>query len=1664
MFRGWKKRVNFSVWGLYKRRLKITVVHRTATSSSGYVFPIDDESEDSDSDVDESSKEMQFDEFLDNVGLRQHLIRKICLNDVLKIDEGKSYTGINLLKLFWEKLSSLDYRATTNTFLKQYSPIKIRQISARDFIFTVMHFSDNLLRQDIITKMSLCQLAVPVVLQGVKGDRPEFLSWSLRRIIKKWEDKSAFKFAFEENIVNFPVYTVAFLRIGEVEGFSKSAILNMLMGPFQGNEVHPYFLCKEHDPFRSRFSEGCVEAAWYLPTNTNTLEKIESVTSFLNLRGDSTTQTAQTKFLCKAANLTIVFIAKKNQTRERYRNVITNITKAASVHKFIVINDERKTPLKKRRKLLWKDNWLFVRFLELENVCEEICTMISTCRNTCDAENIQGLIQLKDYCKPAIEVEENAQLIRKAVGFCQSILDVDTRKDISSLKENSFPLQGKFREWVTIDQERMMPLRDSEKPVQLLHEDIIRRKTLTRKFQLQSGLSKTTEKLYQALQDKTLDAQSLANVVFYFNEEIEILSHTKTRPHLLRITELETKRSKLHASINQLIIGRNASATKDKSTETKETEARFKKELDEYDNLCKSERETFKHKIVRLEHFFRELGQWYEAHVELDFPKEASLALLPNIVAGLLINGHSLELMDGDTGRVPISWVTSVLDQLTSNLKDPTILVVCALGAQSSGKSTFLNSMFGTRFPVSAGPCTKGLFMRVIKVDDLYCHKLGFQYLFIIDSEGVCSAERALHAGCRFDNELVTLSLCISDIAVFNIHGENIDSQTTGLLEIAAHALIRMKESNLYSQCRIVQHGISDVTASQMNKENKKLIMKSLDEATVMAARKEGFEDRYKQFSDIFDFLIDESLQFIPSLWASPMSPPNPSYGNHVLQMKKDLFAKVMSKKPLPKFTLSKFTNRLRESWNAVKSEEFLFNFQDSLKALDFNNLCMALNEWLTDVRQNIFTKKLNWQSIVNDSAGEPNDTLTHIEKECHDELQQHKQEILRLFDTFVSQYERGETLRKYLNWFKLTLEVTFKELQADLMSTLQIEADTKKLRSDIPIYITKVRKHIRQNIKLEVQKFRKCKRKGSQEETSDHLNKIFNTMWQTCILENKSDLPKPMSELKLRALCEKILLSTVRDMGVSTELEILLTEEGGIEQHLKSPKWEDYYPKKSRLQHIRTWFDQNKTFLQNCIEESVQEIEEKSKNQSFDSNLFQYILQKAVKFFTFPNVTREPPNRLKAKFFLHICGSIFQSALRAQRTYEDVNSLQQLLKQEEGLLREEFLVNSTNDSHYDQVIKCLELYLFDWVKSSTYEKIFKDIIDFAMVKCLYGNKSNVSHAILKDLFLKDDAEEYLQYILNQQEYIKNWMQQKMVKVCSKEVDGRSSAQVIALGCIVTVINQLTSTVKATIEKVKESYESVSDESGCYKHWVDLFIQSLSTTSFSKQSELSLELRAFELYDLDIFLDRFNNHFSGVLIDKVFRNLEIPGPLDHKNMDLFLTKSICKDFASEILTFACFEQCPMCNASCEIPPLIQNQDGHFHGPTSHLPRGLMGVKDPKTDQLLFDDCISCIKSPEATYNYPGDEKPHLCKDFIKDYPHWLIWKLNPNHEVFWRWVMVQHGSQFAEHFRCKPPSLPTTWSDLTRDDARKCLEAFEEQSYSIQNKFLEGFLEKLDLD
>ena len=228
--------------------------------------------------------------------------------------------------------------------------------------------------------------------------------------------------------------------------------------------------------------------------------------------------------------------------------------------------------------------------------------------------------------------------------------------------------------------------------------------------------------------------------------------------------------------------------------------------------------EQLTYSSLGLEHFFREMAVMYENMAALRKKLGPNKCLLDDVLeklsemmADIVLEGEAMEILDGDAVHSPVLWLKAVLSQIERR-GEIRIFKVSAMGAQSSGKSTLLNTVFGLNFPVSSGRCTRGAYMQLVKIDENLAKRLKCDYLVVIDSEGLMSR---VSKNDDYDNELATFVIGLSDLTLVVIKGEGNEMQD--VLPIAIHVFLRMNVLGELQACHFVHQNMGAIDVKKNN-------------------------------------------------------------------------------------------------------------------------------------------------------------------------------------------------------------------------------------------------------------------------------------------------------------------------------------------------------------------------------------------------------------------------------------------------------------------------------------------------------------------------------------------------------------------------------------------------------------------------------------------------------------------------------------------------------------------------------------------------------------------------------------------------------------------------------------------------------------------------------
>ena len=568
------------------------------------------------------------------------------------------------------------------------------------------------------------------------------------------------------------------------------------------------------------------------------------------------------EFLKRASNCVVYFVEEASEAQKLFEEVKDSETKVI----IIILEQKGKVTFPAENVVQIPGN---------KNI-SNLCSFINKNINQEEAED--SLMSLVDHSQIASECsfsnDEMNNSYRAAKIRSDKIVDIIKQVPATDRKRKFLPYQGLNWKMFCNDEKEECKMRNMGNMTPDEYKDYLR----SRRSQHRDGQRKT-------------EATAVMKI---FIEGIS-KEDEKERKYFLQLFQLEL--NKLSDLVMPDILRRYNESKKNLDNDTRGNGS-FNLELEKIT-------EEFNSCSFGLEHFLRELGQLYEAHHTRDFLNEPSNTTpfnnLPSLMSRLILMGYPLEIMDGNVSGVPIVWLRAVVKELNAALgKSKKLSVLSILGVQSTGKSTLLNTMFGCKFAVSSGRCTKGVFVQqvpVLKSDD-GAEGEEYDYILVMDTEGLRSPELSGSGDFTHDNEIATFVSCLANTTILNFYGETFTTEMAEILQIVSTAYLRMRDVDLKSVLtHLVFAGVQNITAQDRNEMSITNVMNQLNDIIVDEANK---NDKVYRRQDVFPLCGEEfkKLRFpqtFPVLWQGSMSQPNEKYGEEISKLRMGLYESIVS-------------------------------------------------------------------------------------------------------------------------------------------------------------------------------------------------------------------------------------------------------------------------------------------------------------------------------------------------------------------------------------------------------------------------------------------------------------------------------------------------------------------------------------------------------------------------------------------------------------------------------------------------------------------------------------------------------------------------------------------------------------------------------------------------
>ncbi|XP_036002941.1 interferon-induced very large GTPase 1 [Fundulus heteroclitus] len=1540
---------------------------------------------------------------LEDLGLKEQYHReKLSLSKILQIDE-KTMTDdpgtckANASLCFLKKLMMVNVTARTvnppadsNCFdaseTTDYnfddlsdSPNDAEVFNPLDIITALFLCSDGFVQQELALKMSMCQFSVPLLLPNCDTKQCTLMLWAMRDIVKKYRppDLSESKGFKEERIVLSELPMISFVRLGECS-LSKSEILNKLLSnpqQYYDTFVHHNMECGDSP---RKISDGLIEITWYLPCGNKNMDIFSEPVAIANLRGDIAAHETQFSFLCQTSAAVFVFFDQL----EPECKLLTNKNHKAKI--FLVGNQKSKSfnldVLKKiADKLNLKKNIIIKtkQTNDADFVKRLRTTVSSVLTNPVTKMSIEQMTDIAH--KLGISVDEDSpecQAGRKNADAITAEIE-----DIFKFKEKQFPLQGQiWKELTFLEKEEFRLRKVGSEDIENYKSNLKMKKQELRRKQNSHAMSNFMSCFISAISSKERG---------YFLKWMRMNLDNLSRIKLSSLRELYKEKCKDSENKNEI------------------------KEIDQ--QLSSSS--------LGIEHFFREMGQIYEASLYLPKrdPSRQQLQHLPKLCAQLLLDGFPLELVDGDASNIPLRWVNDVLSQL-SDLVSPKnkILVVTVLGVQSTGKSTLLNTMFGVQFAVSSGRCTRGAFMLLIKVSEDFKKDLNCDFVVIIDTEGLKSPELAqLDNSHEHDNELATLVVGLSDVTIINIAMEN-STEMKDILQIVVHAFLRMKEVGKKPKCQFVHQNVSDVSAHEKNLRDRKLLLEQLNEMTQAAAKMEKKEEN-KNFTDVMEYNPDTGNCYIPGLWNGnpPMAPVNVGYSETVYELKKNII-QLLGKCQSTSNNILEFREWINSLWTAVKHENFIFSFRNSLVADAYMRLCTEYNKWEWEFKKEMYTWVTNAETRISNfgtvaakyKISNLKEYITELKSEATTELT--KWETMML-DNLKKYFEHPEC-RVYLaeayredfsNSIKSLRQQTKRSVFDQLTAAADIKQGLEELDKIRDTYIQKIEKAVCALID-------ECRKKRVKM-TDKQLDKSFDKMWAETL--NTLSFSAQQTSNIFTSVSHHLLTNiSLKGSHASELLSKRSLQDCGLEPFQYKPKGNiDKF--RQKIKGIFLWsglFKAKQQIADSIISACNDCVNDKiMRKTNYHDTYIQEILHIIDERLNKTDVDTEIEFEVSLK--QHICGS---AAREFQKMHEDFiqenDPYRRLQKNKDKFCADFKDVLNERDQCLKKAEELTNQFLEPVVEHFVYRSLGLDIVDKMLTREEFSTRMSFQYYILLDLISKSDFQSFQRYILSYEDYVKSWISDRIKAIFSSE----SALCEFEDRHLQSCIDRINAAIKiAKAEKtdslktfVKYICNDLSDKLVISRYAPDSFI----VLNKADQDQFAYWLKECVMEMAEGLREQF-------------RDTRFETKLTHLRVkpqnELFYR------------VIGCGKQCPFCKVPCDA-----GGEAHtVHFSALHRPEGLSRNRRDDSGKLITDVCSSLVVSGRHLKCSATNSERHPYKFRII----YLDWDFQPDVSLeasaYWKYVMNKYNKEFAETYDALPADIPDSWEKITEEQAKESL-------------------------
>ncbi|XP_052783616.1 interferon-induced very large GTPase 1-like isoform X2 [Mya arenaria] len=1511
-------------------------------------------------------------------------------------------------------------------------------LSPLDIFHAVLSCCDPMLKQILYRKLYLCKIALPFITNLTKSKEYRLEIWPLRTL-----DIFDSKTKRDENVLTIKSHFLTFARLGRPQ-FSKSRLLNCLISGT--SNAFSTFYNKESPSGNAqrRLTKGLVEAFW-LQTTVKTSVSPNTV-AFFNVRGEIEEFDHKALSLIQTLNDCLILIPDPNVFETKLLEMESYLLGFKHI---VFIFPERQNSSTKKT---------FRKFK----------TTASAANTDVFAVNSQGGSNFFDIVS-SLSKRLFSVLESCTTNTLESKLKV--AKIIPSDEDNALNVNGKSL---------------AENVIKCIHSDMetlrqVQGKGVTIKTCITPVSSIETKKLADCLKDiQREQSKAKQNEL---NEKKKVLMDNRVNliTQSVKCFLQNLQKTSSNKLLRKFFIGWVQIELNKMTSDIIQTLKEIKlKEQGKYLDMKKSAQvdndtlkqqqqimvqsiEDLENSRFGVEYIFREISHVYDTVIELkrsklpkDLPPVADVA---RIFAEFIIEGEAFEIIDGDSMFMAKNWLKTITNVADTTLKCSPVASLSVLGLQSSGKSTLLNTMFGVQFSVNSGRCTKGVNALVLPIERNEKDVPPFEYVMIVDSEGLRAPElENIGAKSDRDNALATFVTGMGDLTLMNIMGENF-TDMRDILQIIVHALLRLKLANsrirIGQACGFVHHNVTDKSARDNMREGFLKLVHILDSVAKEAANAEGISD-VSRFNEVIKFNTDDNVFHIPNLWQGiiPMNRINTDYSDAVISMRTSILQIIAGVKGKAFGRLNDFIVNAEDLWKGILVENFVFSFRNSLEIKAYCTLEEQIHKIVWDSELKV--KEYIMNSIQKSFATcNQRQSLKHAKENILVDFKLYfdtkKEDVTQKVYLIFEKHEYAHIVIQWKSTSLINTNHRFDMLERAMKAAIENSYQRRVIFIETST-LSKEKKD-----KLHEESLVLAKSLQDKEEVDENtIITRFKQLWQTFMETFESENP-PTPSTSL----ESIFLEYMFELH-HTHRPLLQNSLDRMEKKKKSCQHLAY--NQCGITHedvsLKIRF---KFWEQATIEETMPIVKDKVNDflENADdavSRLMQCLdeitISKAKEYVFAMWDDLKGLNKCKdmkftfkktalIKIHVYVCGYAYPLFQDHNEKFEKEHGTVAKLNKFQKDMYISFYDNVKNRRSEETAAKMFCSGLQSSVNTIIQTKLY------SKVQGVLGQYlPNLKHVLLREICISlaenDEFKIFQKYLRDPEGYASLWYKEKGDNILFSKGKYFSIAH--------NLISQMTEDVEIALRKLRLRYmhEAKVDGSSIFDYICD-----------------NLQNYKLEITDFDSFRDKKVviediDYFAGILLGE---NGYLKSHINAVSSSFCaVTEKTVKWVVDPYNLFeaiwGCKSKCPFCREPCAIGTANHEDTNHYC--FQHRIPCCTGVHKKDSKKASISVCNFNIQSHktfscsfiggDCTKKENGDCEEHSYpyKEYKK---YFLNWDIPPSSteqdsSKFWLWFVNQHKKSLGEYYKIDMSSVPSSWSDILKEEAIQSLDRYSVSSVS----------------